>query len=187
MIGQLLTKGIAALAVAVRVVRGPPVRTAFLAVVLTSLLTGTGRAQFAQVFSGFSAPGKKSIYSRGKVVEVDVYFSGQRNTWHYIHPDTRKEVRVPPPKYYYSFGEGVFTTGDEHQRMVQSLEASQRWLRSQGYQTDLYSAVASGGAGGFTCPGAVPGQDVKKRDPDPSILSTLIKECQHLVGGAGRD
>jgi hypothetical protein len=40
--------------------------------------------------------------------------------------------------------------------------------------------------GGGLCPGAMRGQDIKKRDPDRNILAALIRECQWLVGGAGR-
>ena len=48
----------------------------------------------------------------------------------------------------------------------------------------LRSAASSGGA--FNCAGAVPGADGAKRDPDPQVVAALVKDCQWLVGGAGR-
>jgi hypothetical protein len=63
-------------------------------------------------------------------------------------------------------------------------ENKERELRLQ-IQADRAKALQAALPGG-QCPGAVPGAELVKRDPDPAVVGAMVKECTAGNDSGGR-
>jgi hypothetical protein len=61
-------------------------------------------------------------------------------------------------------------------------ESRKFFLQNQANQAKALQGALPGGQ----CPGAVPGAELAKRDPDPAVVGAMVKECTAGNGSGGR-
>ena len=156
------------------VVGGLSVRVGLLASALALAMLFTGCAILGFERTTIKAPS-------GREYSVPIYFSGSLNAYYYIDPETGEEVDVDPgPQGFRARRPGYRPPlGSVGQP---ALPPGEVFTPPPSPRQTLEVAGTPPGMPGGLCWGAVPGQTLVARDPNPNVQLALEREC---VGGNG--